>query len=236
MKNSAGITISQYGPYWHPSGAIGTLPGMAEKRDKSANMTPADKAAAKRLMAIWNAKHRGLDLTQQRAGQLLGDISQGAVGHYLHGRMPLGLGAVQKFAGLLGVDPRSIRDDLPGMDLAMSQSMRGHAGMIASRREALSLSVQDIHQRLLQHAWPASYQPPTLETVGHWFSGTERPYDMHYLQALYAALELDLDDAMTAEPREARTALSQALLTRIEAMTVEEQERWLAFTAGAKPP
>ncbi|EOW6510229.1 helix-turn-helix domain-containing protein, partial [Escherichia coli] len=57
-------------------------------------------------------KKTQLGLTQERAAEILGFSTQGAVSHYLNGQTPLNLEAVIKFAGLLQVPPESIRPDM----------------------------------------------------------------------------------------------------------------------------
>lgn len=93
---------------------------MVKSRPKDATLTPADLEAGKRLRAIWDQKAKGLGLTQEKAGDILG-ISQGGVGHYLNGRAALGVAATLQFAKLLGEPPYAIRSDLPGLDVAVSQ-------------------------------------------------------------------------------------------------------------------
>lgn len=93
------------------------------KESKKQPLSPEDVAAAERLRAIWFSKAKRLGLTQQRAGDLMGGITQGAVGHYLHARAPLGLQAVLQFASMLQVDPRDIRDDLGAMPEAIDAVM-----------------------------------------------------------------------------------------------------------------
>lgn len=87
---------------------------VASVNDRRAKPSPADLAAAERLRALWDERAGGLELTQQRMGEVMG-ISQGAVSHYLRGRIPLNFKAVMAFARELRVDPRTIRDDLPEM-------------------------------------------------------------------------------------------------------------------------
>lgn len=57
---------------------------------------------AENLQRIWFEKKKHLNLTQEKAGDLLG-WTQGAVGHYLNGRTPLNTDAKIKFAKLLDV-------------------------------------------------------------------------------------------------------------------------------------
>jgi transcriptional regulator with XRE-family HTH domain len=81
-------------------------------------ITEADKRAATLLRSVWDRKKGELGLTQDKAADAL-DMTQGAVSHYLLGRIALGPVATLKFARLLGVAPKDIRPDfefeiLPG--------------------------------------------------------------------------------------------------------------------------
>ncbi len=84
-------------------------------RGKNSNPSKRDIEAGERLRRIWDAKAKGLGLTQEKAGLRM-DMTQGAVHQYLTSKIALGLEAVLKFASILKVDPREIRDDLPGLD------------------------------------------------------------------------------------------------------------------------
>ncbi|MEJ9962468.1 helix-turn-helix transcriptional regulator [Escherichia albertii] len=75
-------------------------------------LSEIDLQAAQRLKEIWATKKTQLGLTQERAAEILGFSTQGAVSHYLNGQTPLNLEAVIKFAGLLQVPPESIRPDM----------------------------------------------------------------------------------------------------------------------------
>lgn len=88
------------------------------------NKRPANNdelAAAARLLAIWNAKKKQLNLTQTSLGQsFTPKITQGAVSQYFHGRTPLNLNACIEFAELLQVDvddfaPSSVLKELERM-------------------------------------------------------------------------------------------------------------------------
>lgn len=75
-------------------------------------MTEDDLKAAQRLKEIWNLKKNVLKLTQEKAADILGFQTQGAVSHYLNGVTALNTDAVIKFASLLGVSPEEIRPEL----------------------------------------------------------------------------------------------------------------------------
>ncbi|HFR2208581.1 TPA: helix-turn-helix domain-containing protein, partial [Shigella sonnei] len=79
---------------------------------KRKSLSDTDLNAARRLKEIWMAKKSQLGLTQERAAEIMGFSTQGAVSHYLNGQTPLNLEAVLKFAGLLKVPPESIRPDM----------------------------------------------------------------------------------------------------------------------------
>ncbi|WP_460803446.1 helix-turn-helix domain-containing protein [Microbulbifer agarilyticus] len=74
-------------------------------------LTAREKIAQQNLRAIWQAKKKALDLTQERAAHQLGWSSQGTVGQYLLGRVPLNTDALLKFAGILHVSPTDIDPD-----------------------------------------------------------------------------------------------------------------------------
>lgn len=82
---------------------------MSSKRAKP---TAADKAAAARLKAAWDARDPKMGLTQDKMAEQLG-ITQGAVSQYLNGLIPLNFRTLQGFAAALGIDPLTIRSDLP---------------------------------------------------------------------------------------------------------------------------
>jgi transcriptional regulator with XRE-family HTH domain len=75
-------------------------------------LTEEDLAAAKRLKAIWTSKRAALGLTQEKAADLLGFNTQGAVSHYLNGVTPLNTDTVIKFSMLLMVKPEDIKPEL----------------------------------------------------------------------------------------------------------------------------
>lgn len=88
-------------------------------------LSDADRQAAANLKEIWGAKKDALKLTQDKAAELLGFATQGAVSHYLNGRTPLNTDAVLKFAALLDVSPTAIRPDLESMLLSAAPRASG---------------------------------------------------------------------------------------------------------------
>ncbi len=75
------------------------------------NITPNDLKAAENLRKIWGSFKEKHDLSQERAGALIG-MTQSAFGQYLRGEIPLNTDATIKFARLLGVHPTDLRKDL----------------------------------------------------------------------------------------------------------------------------
>jgi len=71
-------------------------------------ITAADKDAAKRLRAIWEAKKQELKLTQIAVAEEIG-TSQSAISQYLNGTIALNTDAVIVFAKLLQCEPKDIR-------------------------------------------------------------------------------------------------------------------------------
>lgn len=69
---------------------------------KRRSLTEHETQCAKNLREIWDSKKKQLGLTQESAGELL-RMTQGGVGQYLNGIIPLNIDAKLKFAKLLGV-------------------------------------------------------------------------------------------------------------------------------------
>lgn len=90
---------------------------MDRNKNRKAKVSQADKDAARRLKAIFNRVKGAKNLTQEKLGDMWGDggRTQGAIGQYMNGIIPLNLEAVTRFAELLECRPQDIRDDLPGL-------------------------------------------------------------------------------------------------------------------------
>ena len=70
-------------------------------------ITDADKDAARRLRAIWEAKKQELKLTQVTVAEEIG-TSQSAISQYLNGTIALNTDAIIVFAKLLQCEPKDI--------------------------------------------------------------------------------------------------------------------------------
>lgn len=86
---------------------------------RKAKPTPADVAAATRLKAAWDAKARGLGITQEKLANELG-ITQGAISQYLNGKIPMNYRTLKVFAAALGIEDTEIRNDLPEQQYSSS--------------------------------------------------------------------------------------------------------------------
>ena len=100
-------------------------------------------ADAKLLKAWWSASKRDLDLTQEKAGALMGGITQGAVGQYLNGIIPLNVEAKLSFAKILKVAPNNI-----WLDFEMPISPESTLDALIYASDQLSL---DDRRKLLLH-------------------------------------------------------------------------------------
>lgn len=92
--------------------------------DKIKPLTAAEKAEARKLKALFNAKKLELHLTQEKLGALLG-TTQGGISHYLNGRMRISDYTLLRFAHYLQIDPETVR---PGV-LARLPAFSGPTGM-----------------------------------------------------------------------------------------------------------
>jgi hypothetical protein len=98
-----------------------------------------------------------------------------------------------------------------------------------ARRIALGLTYDQVHERLARYNWPEGVDVPASSTVGHWFNGTRRPRHMEHLRGLLSVLEMDIAEALGGTPREAVTAIEQALLSEMRGMDTVSAELLLAM-------
>lgn len=90
--------------------------GMA---DKIKPLTEDELAEARRLKALFNANKPRHQLTQEKLGDLMG-TTQGAISHYLNGRMRISDYTLLRLAHFLKFDPEDVRpgiiDRLPKLN------------------------------------------------------------------------------------------------------------------------
>lgn len=97
----------------------------------------ADEIACKdRLTAIWKVKKRELNLNQEKLAALMGWSSQGSVGQYFTGRIPLNTDAKIKFAEALGV---SVHDIDPELKLPTDKTPTNSEEFLSIYGESLAL-------------------------------------------------------------------------------------------------
>lgn len=113
---SAPTTESQQRRHW--TGLARSISvALVGDNQRKAKPTPADREAAARLKALWDARPNKKDLTQERMGEILG-MNQSSVHQYINGKIPLNYRTCLGFARALGVDVRRIRTDLKELAFA----------------------------------------------------------------------------------------------------------------------
>lgn len=96
--------------------SVPVMKPSAQPKPRNRSISPADKAAADRLKAIWSAMPRGERPTQQQLADNWegpGDANQSLISQYMNGLIALNYRAVLSFAKQLGCKDTDIRDDLP---------------------------------------------------------------------------------------------------------------------------
>lgn len=95
-------------------------------------LTPEQQADAARLKGVWATfKLQNPDATQEWLADMCGWRTQGTVNQYLHGKIPLNLRAVLKFAAVLGVEAGAISPSLAA-DLSEATRVSPRATTIIS--------------------------------------------------------------------------------------------------------
>lgn len=111
-------------------------------------LTKDEVKAAQNLRALWDASHKRLGLTQDKAAQAL-DMTQGAVNHFLNGKVPLNYENIHKFAKLLKVTPERISPELCGTILiSIEQTIAAAADPISEERIAYGKAYSRLDQLL----------------------------------------------------------------------------------------
>jgi transcriptional regulator with XRE-family HTH domain len=84
---------------------------------------------AKRLRAVFELrKNEDPSLSQERLAHACGWKTQGSVNQYMHGKIPLNLNAVQKFAEVLQVSIEDISPDLSRQIASLAKSLPKSVG------------------------------------------------------------------------------------------------------------
>ncbi len=90
---------------------------------KKSIVTDKDIQIAERLRRIWDAKRAQLSLSQEKAAEILGFKTQGAVSQFLNAKVPLNTENTLKFAALLEVPAEEINPALTDL----LRSVRRHS-------------------------------------------------------------------------------------------------------------
>lgn len=99
-------------------------------------LTPQQQEDAKRLKSLYEAKKKQLGLSQASIAEDLGK-SQGAVAHWLNGKLPLNAKAVAGFARLLQVNAADISPSI-------AREFTEHAATVSS-----AMSLEDYAKRVM---------------------------------------------------------------------------------------
>lgn len=83
-----------------------------EKNINRRDLTVDEKEAQVNLLRIWNEFKKKYGITQESAAHEMGFKTQGAVSHYLNGKIPLNISAILSFSKLLKVSPFEISNKL----------------------------------------------------------------------------------------------------------------------------
>ncbi len=111
-------------------------PRMGDKSRKKP-LTQDQAAACRRLRKLWDAKHKDLGLTQEKAAESLG-VTQGAIGNMINGRLAISLKALGKWAKVLRVKPAEI-DPAQAKQLLTGDESLGEWIDIAARKQDVAL-------------------------------------------------------------------------------------------------
>lgn len=109
-------------------------------------ITDADRRAATRLRALWDATPKERRGTQADAAAAWGDhANQSLISQYLRGDLALNYAALLFFSGYLGCSPEQIRDDLPEQQLAARYAAPSGAAVGLHFRAPDSVAKQPLH-------------------------------------------------------------------------------------------
>ncbi len=129
-------------------------------------ISDTDKVAAINLRRIWEAKRDTLGLTQEKAAEVLGFSTQGAVSQYLNGRTALNTDTTLKFAALLQVDPEDINPELKVLLDYVRSSNKGEVPPPQpSRNEHNTLRLLDVYAKAGPSGFMNNDFPDTIKSI-----------------------------------------------------------------------
>lgn len=142
---------------------------------------------AQRLKALYESKKKELKITQYTIADALG-VSQGAVGHYMNGRIALNVPMVTEFARILNV---SVDEISPSLAREVSKYASTVDANIKGVRPYTSGSKYPVLSKIQAGSWAEACEPYTLKDVDLWLES-----DAH-VQGDSFWLEVD-GDSMTS--------------------------------------
>jgi transcriptional regulator with XRE-family HTH domain len=141
--NTAGIITNQYRRFWSNTHGNSNILVMTKESSKKTPLSKEQIADAARLKTLWQAKKSALGLTQEKAAEKLGGISQGGVSHYLNGINALNINAAVVFAELLHVPVGHFSPSLEEERLRLAMDTDKTPGFDDPRIERLLEEVKD---------------------------------------------------------------------------------------------
>lgn len=142
---------------------------------------------AERLKALYESKKKELKITQYTIADALG-ISQGAVGHYMNGRIALNVPAVTALARVLNVSPAEISPSLAKEIGEYARAIDANVSGLTPYTKGVSYPVIS---KVQAGAWAEACEPYTLKDIDLWLES-----DAH-IQGEAFWLEVE-GDSMTA--------------------------------------
>lgn len=151
------------------------------------SLTTEQLADAARLKALYESKKKELKITQYTIADSLG-ISQGAVGHYMNGRIALNVPVVTELARLLQV---SVSEISPTLARDVSRYASAVDANVSNPRDHKPTVRYPVLSKVQAGAWAEACEPYTLKDIDLWLES-----DAH-TQGDAFWLEVD-GDSMTA--------------------------------------
>lgn len=142
---------------------------------------------AERLKALYESKKKDLKITQYTIADALG-ISQGAVGHYMNGRIALNVPALTSLAKVLNVSPADISPSLAKEIGEYAKSIDANVSGLIPYTKGVSYPVLS---KVQAGAWAEAVEAYTLKDIDLWLES-----DAH-IQGDAFWLEVE-GDSMTA--------------------------------------
>lgn len=128
------------------------------------SLTAEQLRDAQRLKALYESKKKELKITQYTIADALG-ISQGAVGHYMNGRIALNVPAVTDLARILQVNVSDISPTLANEVSRYSSSMDSNVSNPTTYTRG---SRYPVLSKVQAGAWAEACEPYTLKDIDLW--------------------------------------------------------------------